>query len=245
MNDTVPKELKIVVERAVRPVRANMARKRKMREELLAHLVSVFDEEASQGDERAALERAKERFGDPGELSRQLQETVPAWSRFRFLLEKLRLEPGESLLHFAGKHVLFTFLSYALLILILLPRLSVAWRVSEIGMLVRILLVVAIASAAFSCVFIVLVERMARAMYGRGRSVRKAGLYSLASLAVLPMLTFLIYWSLPLDGSTRLFYLRLSCFLAPVIPVMFLLLSRQQAEESCYEYEWASLEIAE
>ena len=247
MNDQVLKELKTIVERAVRPVRASMARKRQMREELLAHLVSIFEEEASHGDEQAALERAKERFGDPRGLSRQLQESVPAWSRFRFLLEKLRLEPGETLLHFAGKCALLTFLSHAMVILILLPLLCVAGRASEIGMLLRIVLVVGITSAAFSFVFTVLADRMARAMYGRDseRSLRKAGLYSLASLAALPVLTFLIYWSLPLDGSTRFFYLQLSCLLAPAVPVLFLLLGRQQAEQFRYEDEWGSLDIAE
>ena len=38
MNDVTLKELKIVVEQAVRPVRATMARKRRIREELLIHL---------------------------------------------------------------------------------------------------------------------------------------------------------------------------------------------------------------
>ena len=45
MNDEILKELKIVVEQAVRPVRATMARKRQMREELLAHLTAIFEEE--------------------------------------------------------------------------------------------------------------------------------------------------------------------------------------------------------
>jgi ATP-dependent Clp protease ATP-binding subunit ClpC len=145
MNDAALRELKTVVERAVRPVQATMARKRKIREELLAHLVSIFEEEAERlGDEQAALAEAKLRFGDPRELSGQLQQTVPAWSRCRFLLEKLRLEPGESLLHFAGKNLLVTFVSYLLVIPPFLPRLAVAWRVSEISTLVRILLVVGI-----------------------------------------------------------------------------------------------------
>ncbi len=45
MTDATLKELKVVVERAVQPIRATMARKRQMREELLAHLVSVFEQE--------------------------------------------------------------------------------------------------------------------------------------------------------------------------------------------------------
>ena len=77
MNDVSLKELKIVVERAVRPVRATMARKRRMREELLAHLTAIFEEESAKlADERAALDQAKQRFGDPRELTGQLQETV-------------------------------------------------------------------------------------------------------------------------------------------------------------------------
>ena len=78
MNDVILKELKIVVERAVRPVRATMTRKRRIREELLAHLTAIFEEEAARlGDEQAALERAAERFGDPAELTPELQQSVP------------------------------------------------------------------------------------------------------------------------------------------------------------------------
>src|SRR5262249_45587334 len=71
--------LKIIVERAVRPVRASFARKRRMREELLAHISGVFDEELARfGNERAALERTTQRFGEqPTELTEQLQATVP------------------------------------------------------------------------------------------------------------------------------------------------------------------------
>ncbi len=71
-------QLKIIVERAVRPVRASTSRKRKMREELLAHVSGVFAEELAQlGDDRAALERTALRFGNPAEVTSQLQESVP------------------------------------------------------------------------------------------------------------------------------------------------------------------------
>jgi ATP-dependent Clp protease ATP-binding subunit ClpC len=78
MNEPTLTQLKILVERAVRPVRASIARKRKMREELLAHVVGVFEEEsANLGDERAAVERTALRFGDPAEVTSRLQESVP------------------------------------------------------------------------------------------------------------------------------------------------------------------------
>ncbi len=114
MNDVILKELKVVVERTVRPVRATMARKRKMREELLAHLVSIFEEAArSLGDEQAALTQAKRRFGDPGELTTQLQQAVPRQDRWRSILENMGYRPDESAWHLAGKHFLVMLLIYA------------------------------------------------------------------------------------------------------------------------------------
>jgi hypothetical protein len=50
-----------------------------MREELLAHVGGVFEEECARlGDDRAALERTALRFGNPAEVTSQLQELVPA-----------------------------------------------------------------------------------------------------------------------------------------------------------------------
>ena len=50
-----------------------------MREELLAHVVAAFEQEATRlRDERDALERTAERFGNPGELTGRLREAIPA-----------------------------------------------------------------------------------------------------------------------------------------------------------------------
>ena len=114
MNDVTLQELKRVVEQAVRPVRATMARKRRMREELLAHLMAIFEEEAERlGDEQAALEQAKQRFGDPRELTGQLQQAVPRWDRCRSILENMGCQPGESAWHLAAKHFLAMLLIYS------------------------------------------------------------------------------------------------------------------------------------
>ncbi len=83
MND-----LMIHVEKIVRPVRAVQSRKLRMRRELLAHLQSAFDEERARGaNEPAALEQAKQRLGEPAELTASLQKTVP-WIE-RVLLAKM------------------------------------------------------------------------------------------------------------------------------------------------------------
>jgi hypothetical protein len=96
MNEFTLTQLKIIVERAVRPVRASTTRKRKMREELLAHVCGVFDEELARlGDDRAALERTALRFGNPAEVTSQLQESVPASDGVTRFWEGA---PGESVL---------------------------------------------------------------------------------------------------------------------------------------------------
>jgi hypothetical protein len=75
-------EFMVLVERAVRPVRAEPRRKMRMRQELLAHLTASYEEElARRGDEAAAREAAAQRFGDPAAIARELQATVPAWER--------------------------------------------------------------------------------------------------------------------------------------------------------------------
>ena len=92
------KELMIAVERAVRPVHAGPVRKRRMRQELLAHLTGTFEEEQARGgDEPAALARALQRFGDPADLARDLQASVPRSERWEDWVAGLfRQRPGEA-----------------------------------------------------------------------------------------------------------------------------------------------------
>jgi len=70
-------ELNLLVERVVGPVRASRATKGKMRAELLSHVATVFEEELARlGDERLALERTAQRFGNPADLTAGLQGTI-------------------------------------------------------------------------------------------------------------------------------------------------------------------------
>jgi hypothetical protein len=118
MNETTLTELKILVERAVRPVRASTSRKRKMREELLAHVTAVFEEEAGRlGDKRAALERTGQRFGNPADLACDLQKSVPARDAIDAFVDRLRFRPGESTLRRALRHAgLVGLLTFALVL---------------------------------------------------------------------------------------------------------------------------------
>ena len=113
MNDAILQAMKNFVEQAVRPVAATMARKRQMREELLGHLMAIFDEEvAKQGDAQTALEQAKRRFGDPKELSGQLQQAVPWWNRCQAALGNLGYRSDEAAWHLAVRHFFAMLLVY-------------------------------------------------------------------------------------------------------------------------------------
>jgi hypothetical protein len=78
------RELMVQVERAVRPVRASARRKDRMREELLAHLSSIYEEELKRcREEGLARKAAFERLGNLRELTCALQEAVSwrsAWT---------------------------------------------------------------------------------------------------------------------------------------------------------------------
>lgn len=95
-----------LVERAVRPVRASSSRKWKMREELLSHVSCLYDEEFSRlGDAKAAMEAASRRFGDPGELSREFQHSLPMRERWFYLLQRIlpRRGPKESEVRYSAR----------------------------------------------------------------------------------------------------------------------------------------------
>ncbi|OHB83322.1 MAG: hypothetical protein A2V98_08130 [Planctomycetes bacterium RBG_16_64_12] len=246
MNDVVLTQLKVVVERAVRPVRASLVRKRRMREELLGHLVAIYDEEAGRlGEGPAALEQARQRFGDPRALTKELQAAVPQWDRLRRIIDKQRLEPRESLLHLAGKCVFFMFGALVVTMLLMLPVLWIRGRLHEIGMILHIVLVMGTVMAAFSFVSVLMADRLGRALFGpeSERSLRRAVRYSLASLPLFPAMTLLMHWGLLGSFASSFVYLLPACCIAPASPLLFILLAHQGAEEMRHEEEWAELEI--
>jgi ATP-dependent Clp protease ATP-binding subunit ClpC len=78
-------ELVMHVGRVVGPVRAAPGRKRRMRRELHAHLAAALAEERARlGDDALALHQTLRRFGDPADLTRELQATVPRLERVLF-----------------------------------------------------------------------------------------------------------------------------------------------------------------
>jgi hypothetical protein len=87
-----------------------MSRKLTMREELLAHITAVFDEEAaSLNDEQAALQRTAQRLGNPAELTGQLQASVHTNDFLQRFLEGIALRTDESMLRRAVRFAVIMF----------------------------------------------------------------------------------------------------------------------------------------
>ncbi len=122
-------ELKIHVERAVRPIQASLRTKLRMRNELYSHLLEIHEEESARTtDEPTAIAAAIKRFGEPESLTAELQETV---SRFEMYEAKLDgwiwRRDSESYM----QHAFRLAASYSALIPICLLAIFLVWLVQE------------------------------------------------------------------------------------------------------------------
>jgi hypothetical protein len=106
MNESTLTQLKVLIERVVRPVHAPPRRRMKMREELLGHVIAVYEEEAAKLDQADdALERTRRRFGDPAEVTASLRASLPAFERIAGGLQHyLCRRPEETVWRFALRH---------------------------------------------------------------------------------------------------------------------------------------------
>ena len=242
MNESTLTRLKIIVERAVRPVRASTSRKGKMREELLAHVVGVFEEESAKlGDDRAALERTALRFGNPGEVTRQLQESVPARDAVRRYWEG---RPGEPAWRTAIR-VAWVSGTFALVVAVFVLASTTVRSVVEWAPEALILCLCAVlAIPAWLCDLVVLTNFMQKALYSpAGRSWLKVAL--LVAGSWLFMLLWFAAWSWPILSavwaSPNLNAIVLTGFL--IVPLHACALAQSSLMRRQYYEEWGRLPI--
>jgi hypothetical protein len=87
MNEIVLNDLTAHIDHAIGSLPATGARRQQMHEELLAHLLDIYDEELERlQDEQAALIQAKQRFGRLDELRSDLLTAVPIVERLLLLI---------------------------------------------------------------------------------------------------------------------------------------------------------------
>jgi hypothetical protein len=247
MNDSTLTEVKIVVERVVRPVRAPMARKRKMREELLAHLAAIFEEEVEKrGDEQAALLAAKRRFGNPQELSSELQRAVSRYDRFDGAMERyIGFRRGDSALGHAVRIATIPWIWFPVMVLLLPLILTIRERQYEIARTTLALVVAHAVMSATGFVLTLLIHGLRRSLVceSRRRSVLLATVYVLVSLALVPLGKTAISWAVSNGGAWRYMDILGLCWSSLLVLVLLLLLARAIAKDVRRQEEWECLEI--
>ncbi len=248
MNDITLTQLKIIVERAVRPVRARSSRLRRMREDLLAHAVAVFEEEFEQWhDEQAAARRVEQRMGDANVLSRRLQESVPVTELLTWRFEHLlRMRHGERPIRRAARHGLLMFLTLGtVLLVIVVPILVAQDRTRELPLLLAITIV----HGGLGFAFTLLTHGMREALYrSSARSWCRAILLGATScLSIFAGMGLFCLTALH-DARPVLtdpVLLRSTLALAVLSPIGLIALAWQTAKDIRYAEEWGSLQIGD
>ena len=252
-------ELMVHVERAVRPVRAGPARKLKMRQELLAHLSGIYDEElAHHGDPAAARAEALRRFGDPAALTGELQDSVPSAERVLHarvpgvnrlsVLQRLSARrPGESDTRYAVRSAVWqgVLLTSAGALAAVMRAAGSGWTLdrSEWGVMAGCLAVLAVVNSTF----LFLVAAMGRAVSGDlgpaalGRAVACAAVGIAVTTASAPVSLRLLFGDGPYPPHSTA---RGTVVLAVVLIVLAALI-RFQATKNRRQAEWMALEISE
>jgi hypothetical protein len=252
------KELMVHVERAVRPVRAEPARKLKMRRELLTHLTSIYEEElARRSDPAAAPAEALRRFGDPAALTRELQDSVPALERilhtpipsFGWMTAIQRLgsrRSGESDRHYAVRSAVWqgVLLTTSAAPLVGIRMAGSGWALGSSEL--AVLAVCLAALVVLNSVFVYLLAGMAREVCGDLRSAalfRAAGHWAgavAAGLASAPVGARLL-----LGNESPHYRLPVIAAVLAVVLLGFAVLIRLDAVVKRRQSEWTALEIGE
>jgi hypothetical protein len=243
------KELMIHVERVVRPVRALESRKDRMREELLAHLTSIFEEElARQGDRDAAFRESVRRFGEPAALTRELEASAPRQESMGVVLERwLRRRRGEAtpryMLRLTGVFALYCVMCALMVTIINLllpdsdPFSITRWRIGASFLLFTTALTYPEGLVYF---------RMRAALCrpaGTSRSWWRAGGWALVSGLLVPLFWLGGTWAAlgSLSVSLELLYL---CYpYMPLIPAALAGLALYFGRAQLRHREWVSLDL--
>jgi hypothetical protein len=213
-----------------------------MREELLAHVVGVFEEEAKLADEQAALARTQERFGQAAELTGQLQESVPPGDSFERFAENFFGGSGQSALRLAAR---FAVAFGALSIVVPLGIMILIDGQMPPGAQALPLLSIPLCTGFLSFCGTLLIHGMRQALYGpAGRSWLRAGLVAAAAWLIIPVTTFAISLAVTVDIQ-RIFWE----FVVPLLPINVLAPAALVAllylfdSEGHHDREWARLDI--
>jgi ClpA/ClpB-like protein len=237
-----------LVERAVRPVRASQPRKRKMREELLAHLTAIYEEEQARlGNPTAALKAASERFGDPATLASELNSALPFAERANYFINRnLGWRPPESaaryMMRFATGMTAFVAVFFCLILAAVL--LKDGWRTTLIlaRPLVGGLPFLFIDTWILGMLYIKLRDAICGALWAR-KSLSLAFVWGalIALVAFGTAVGFNAVANLDANAAARAVYISMA--VAAVAAIVFPIVAHVSGPEEIGDVVWASLNL--
>lgn len=252
------KALRIHVEKAVRPIVAFHQSKLRMRKELYAHLLDIYQEELQrEGNEAAAIQQAKLRFGDPTELQAELQQSISRRERYYAWSEKyFQTRTGESDLRFAWRITIISAVVHPLFVGFMLgcmyciglmgvaeinlSRLEQAW-----SFLVPYCILIVFETFAFSWIGLQMSRQFENARI-RTRSIPMVVILSIFSSLAIWMGAMALNMAFTGDWVTSFDLLRenwaIMIMLAPLAVIALILLNER---ERLLSHEWTELELDE
>ena len=249
MSEHTEIELRKLVERVVRPVVAIRISKRKMREELLAHVQAVFDDElTATGDDRVALQRALQRFGEPSETTSALQTSIGRRERISARLERymqVMWEPGDT----PRTLMLRQAATIRLNLVILLPFMATialfASRPGGILFAVKCSVALSLILPVFVGSFTFIPINFGDTIFGspQRRTRRAVVLYGIGALVGLPAMSFLFYFALTGDLASAAGHSLVGCYFAPANLFLFYVAGRLGYMQMAGDHDWAMLNL--
>jgi len=248
MNESTLAQLKIIVERAVRPLQASTPRKRKMREELLTNLSAIYDQELVRlRNPTEDLAAAADRFGNPDELAEQLQAVLPFYERIDFSIERwFAWRAPESVAKYALRQSVLAFGICATIFPLLFVGIILRYGwFRDVWTLIRVLTAVTLLTPAVQFVFTYAWIKMRDSLWGvfGSRKSLVLAFYYDAAIALVVMAEFVGFaWAARWNLSAAIDSVPLATTAGVVAAVAAFIISRWTGPATIRDTLWAMLD---
>jgi hypothetical protein len=242
-------ELMKIVERSVRPVRSSTSRKRRMREELLAHLSTIYEEAlAKSGQPASALKEAARRFGAPAELAHEFQASLPIHERISHFMERfVAYRAPETAACYSLRLAWNTFLLLAVVLSFVTVGVALRFGWTEdVKTLARVLAAIAVLTPPAQFVIGLAYIKLRDSMWGAFGSRKSAGrvlVLTLLIAAVAQLYLMGVAAFIRMDLSVALDAARVGGIIALICAAAFAVIAYIGGPAEIRDTQWALLEI--
>jgi hypothetical protein len=242
-------ELMKIVERTVRPLSSSTPRKRKMREELFAHLTSIYEDELSRtGDSGAAFAAAARRFGEPAELAREFEASLPVHERVSYWMERLvAYRAPESAARYSLRMACHTFALLAVILGLVTCAVAVRYGwIENVMTLARVLGAIVVLTPPAQFVIWLAYIKLRDAMwgaFGSRKSLTRVSLLGVVIAAAVQLYLMGVAGATRFDPSAGLDAARFAGVIAVITAFAFAVLAYTSGPGEIRDTQWALLEL--